>query len=290
MPPEGQPSWKDSLPPELKESPALKDVADIPGLAKQFIDQQSFLGSSLRIPSKDSSADQVKEFHAKVMEKVPGLMLTPDMTNTEVMNQVYNRMGRPDKAEKYAPPEGVKLDETDLLFFKGIAHKNGLNQRQFESMVKEIGEQNNQVFAEMDRKKNESIAELKKEWGAVHEERMNAIKGFMITQKAPTELIDEFMDGTAGVEAIKWMHGIVAAVGVEGTNVTKEKGEDSGRMTPAEAQAKVNEIMSNRDHAYWNGSDPGHAAAVARVIAYMKDAYPDASTDRNLRTSASSGA
>ena len=81
--------WKDDLNEEYKGSPAFKDIGDdINDLAKNYLDAQSHLGNAIRIPSKEASEDDVKAFHTRLVEKVPGLIPTPTSENQDTIDKV----------------------------------------------------------------------------------------------------------------------------------------------------------------------------------------------------------
>lgn len=93
------------------ETKGLKSVED---LAKTAFNQESLLGSSVRLPGQDAKPDEIDKF--------------------------YSKLGRPEKPDGYEfkRPEGLPADlpydETLAGEFKSWAHKEGLAPRQAQGM------------------------------------------------------------------------------------------------------------------------------------------------------------
>ena len=135
------PEWvATSLPENLRDLPFLSG-ADSPEVFKQRIqDASQWMGNSLRLPGPDAPDDDRNAFYAKVMEKVPGLMITPNLEDPDGMTQVFSKLGRPDNADKYSAPEGIALEGEVLGQLKSLAFKANLTQKQFDAYVANVSE------------------------------------------------------------------------------------------------------------------------------------------------------
>jgi hypothetical protein len=253
-------SWRDSLPEELRNSPSLVTTKDVASLAKQFVDQQAHLGNAVRIPSENASPEDRQAFYNKLIAKVPGLIVRPDMANGESREAYYKMVGRPDKPEDYKLVEGIQdSDYTKLL--RDAAHKQGLNQAQFTELLSvfpAIAEDGKKAAEKADFERKEAIA---KEWGAATEK--NTLIAASVAEKtgAPPELVQAVKDGKAGMATLKWLHGLASQFGVEGANMSQDKGTIAV-MTPSEALARIAEVRNNKAHPVWNKRDPQHRLAV----------------------------
>jgi hypothetical protein len=82
---------------------------------------------------------------------VEGLKLPEENASEQELNDFYNKLGRPESADKYElpsdlqVPEGYNLDEVSQNF-KSIAHKNGIPQKQAAALFKDFIEVEKQNF------------------------------------------------------------------------------------------------------------------------------------------------
>lgn len=255
-------NWRDSLSEELRDHKTLQDVKDVEGLAKQFIDSQQMIGQSIRVPGPDAGEDALKAFHAKLTEKVPGLIPTPDPDNPEVMSVLYNRMGRPEAPEGYEHPEGV--DATQMADFAKLAHEQGLTNKQYKAILEAVN-----GFAQQSKEQAaadlvDGIRELKQEWGIVYEDNLELIDSVLKGTGAPKEMLELAANKQLPAAAMKWIYNIGKQLGQEGVNFDKD--ETTTRLPPAEALARAEEIMADRTGPYWDSSHPQHREYIQRVV------------------------
>jgi hypothetical protein len=259
---EEEKNWKDSLPEEIRDSKGLADVKDVGSLAQQFLDSQSMIGNSIRVPGPEAGEDAWSAFHEKLTSKVPTLIPTPDPDNPEVMSALYKRMGRPEDPSGYEHPEGV--DATKMADFANLSHELGLTKTQYAKMVGSLQEFTTKQEEAASQQFLEGIRGLKQEWGIVYEDNLQMVDQVMKGTEAPAYLKELAADGKMPAEALKWLHNIGQQLGTEGINFNKD--EFSSRVTPAEAKARSAEIMNDRAGPYWDSSHPQHQEYVKRVV------------------------
>lgn len=277
-------SWLDGIADEhLRGAPGLQKFEGVEDLAKGYVDLEAFQGQSIRIPGEDASSEAIQEFHTRLTEKVPGLIPTPDLDNAEAMRTLYRQLGQPEEADGYKIPEidtgDVAVDMSLADSFRGIAHEFGLSQRQYEGIIKKVTENNIRVAGENRDAHNEDQKSLHDEWGLAYDDNRKAALNVAKQTGAPQDLITAIEQRTASAATVKWLFDIHTQSGGEGLNFGRERG--SGVLAPGEAQAKIDEIMSNSEHPYWNAQHPGNKAAVQRVLELQKAANPEASTNVN---------
>lgn len=253
-------SWRDTLPEDMRNNPSLLTTKDVPSLAKQFIDQQAHLGNSIRVPSADAGLEDRKAFHEKLIAKVPGLILRPDMTNAESMEAFHKMAGRPDTSEEYELVEGLTdNDYTKLL--RVAAHKQGLNKTQFKELVAVFPTIAKELAKTSEKDAFDRKEAITKEWGAATEKNTAIAASVAEKTGAPPALMKAIADGNADVGTLKWLHSLAAAFGGEGKHFAGAQGTPAP-MTPTEAVARIAEIRNNKAHPVWNKRDPLHAQAV----------------------------
>ena len=244
--------WRQALPDELRISPTLNDIADVNSLAQQFVDQQAFMGNSLRVPGPDAGQDDHTAFHKKLIEKVPGLMPTPDPTNPDTMATVYDAMGRPAAATDYTRPVGddlPALDEHLDLAMAESMHRNGLNQHQYHAILGDYLTEVAAMNAEQTTKQEAALGELKQEWGYTYDQRAGAITQTLQQLGFPDDLITMAGEGKFGPQVMKAFYNVVTGLGGEAQVATQGGGADT-TMTPAEAEAQIQEIMKKPEYLH----------------------------------------
>lgn len=121
----------------------------------------------------------LEKFHGVPADQIVKLPKGTD--DPTAWDAVYNKLGRPESADKYGRdglkiPEGMNLDDAELNSFDALLHKAGLTKAQrdqtingyIESKAKEVSGLDEQAVQE--RTLQESA--LKKEWGSKYDERV----------------------------------------------------------------------------------------------------------------------
>lgn len=269
----GTTPWFESLPEDVRGWDEVKNSETPDAFWQQMSSHRQHLGQSIRIPGPDAGKEDWDKFNAKLQDKVPTLMRTPDPEDTESLNSFYNRMGRPEAPDKYTVPEFKDgegkpiegIDHTMTEHFKAIAHANGLTQKQFEQIVSGVTNINLANAQQAQEQLELERTAISIEWGAAEDRNYTILKNFAKKTDAPEVLIHALEQKTLDHATAAWMlKAANASFGSENRGVD-DRTANEGVMTPAEAKTRHQEIMQNREHPYWNKMDPGHKAAVARV-------------------------
>lgn len=266
-------TWQEALPEDVRGWDEVTNSDTPEKFWQQIGSHRQHIGQSIRIPGADAGKEDWTAFNTKLTEKVPTLMQTPDPDNEESTNALYTKMGKPAASTDYKTPEfkdaegkvieGLDLAQTEA--FKAIAHKNGLSQKQFEKIVTEVTQQNLVAAQKQADDLAGYRADITKEWGAAEDKNYQILKNFATKTDAPEAIIKALENKTLDTGVAKWMLTAANASFGEGQRAAGDEGGEQGVMTPGEAKERQNEIMNNREHAYWKKMDPGHKAAVARV-------------------------
>ena len=268
-------SWKDSLPAELKDSPALKDFNDVPSLAKSFVETKSMLGNSMRIPSADAGPEARKEFLAKMQEKVPELVLVPADPDklAEVEESLWTKLGKPKEAKEYEPPKvddvEFKPEEIDVL--RVIATKRGYTKKQFATLVKDVAAEKQAQAKAL----YEQRAALKKEFGFAFDDKIAAFTSVAEKTGAPPQLLAAIKQGTIDLTTAKWLDGLMKSLGGEGNEVRQQGQGHSGKLTPEEAKIQISEIIKNPAYLRRGANPELHEALKVKLSKLMPFAYPE---------------
>ena len=151
----GQAKWYDTAPDEVKGYIQNKGWDDPIKAVNSYQELEKFKGAS---------EDQL-------------LKLPKDPNAEGAFDAIYDKLGRPVAPDKYEIklPEGVQVDEQRLNGAREIAHKLGLNQKQFEELAKfdaEYYSTSLKAMQEQNAQKQEADYQaLVKEWGSNASER-----------------------------------------------------------------------------------------------------------------------
>ncbi len=253
----GAADWKAGLPEELRADPSLKDIADIPNLAKSFVNAQKMIGTDkIAKPQKTWGDAQWAEFFAAA--------------------------GRPESPDKYdfqiQPPEGVQIDEAKLGETKKYLHSLGLNTKQagaaIDYYLKSIGSSQKALSDADLAAKTAATTELKGKWGTNFDNNLQIAQG-VVKKFGTPELIEKLTKTGIGDDPafIQLFHQIGAAI-LDDT----AHGAGSGIFVgdSAKAKAEIDSLKTDKEFmgAFLERSHPGHKAAVERWEGLHQKAFP----------------
>lgn len=256
--------WRAALPEDLRAAPALKDVTDVAGLAKNYVETKALVGSSIRPPGPDATPEARKEFIEKLTKTAPELVYMPsdEKVRGEVEEGIWRQLGKPADANEYKLEgleleQGVKLDEKQL---REAAKAFGFTKKQFQTFVKAAATEQVQAQKVM----KEADGALRTEWGNAYEERVLQAKSAAMKLGVPEAELARMPPALLKVFA-----NAAKAIGGEGRQVGDQGQGGSGRLPPTEAQLRMAELR--KDPEYWNGNP----AKRARMAELAKDAFPE---------------
>ena len=144
-------SWKEAIPEELRNDPNISKFTELEALAKSYVNATRMIGQDkVAVPNNNSTEDQ--------------------------WNEVYDKLGRPESADKYkleVKSDVVPLDDNAIKQFAENAHQLGLNNKQAQGILEfyknsmESSAQQSKIDTETAQANAEQ--ELRKEWGSNYE-------------------------------------------------------------------------------------------------------------------------
>lgn len=259
----GAPDWRASLAPEIRDDPSLKNIADVPSLAKGYVHAQRLVGQE-RIPAPRA-----------------------DWKDADWAAH-WNRLGRPEAPNGYKKPEnlkledGLKLDDAKLGRAFERFHQMGLSARQAEQMVEfYAGVLNEGVVADRDRQKAEldtATAALRQKFGDKFDAKLDLARS--VIQKFGGEGADAFIQylESKGLANDPRMVEFMASVGDammedharDGTSRSLFVRDGTQALAEIESlslDAEFQKALSTRQHA-------GHRAALEKWERLHRIAYP----------------
>ncbi len=242
-------SWRDALPPELRDNPALATFTDVPNLAKSYVHAQTMIGKK-------------------------GVIVPTDKSSDEDWDSFYKAIGRPEK-DKYEieVPKDKNVNPEIIGAFKEIAHKAGILPKQAKAVVEWFtGFEENIIAGRRVEQENQTKAgldALKKEWGQGYDKEVATAR--LAVKEVGGEDFAKFLDESG----LGNQPAIIKAMAKFGKLLGEDKlrGAVEGRMgkTPAEIQTEINDLTS--DPSYADPTHGKHKATVEKVSALYKQLY-----------------
>ncbi len=253
-------NWREHVPEFARtwEEVTQSETAD--AFYKQIENQRKMMGASIRIPGEDAGTEQMGEFHQRLIDKVPGLMKTPDYSDADSNLETLTRMGAPGEAKGYVGVEGMSEDR--LAQLRETAFNTRMTKTQFKKYAEQAHEQDRTAREAGEAKAQANKDALQKQWGAATDIRREQAAVLAAKTGAPKSLVEAVEAGLADVETMAWLHGLGKQLGMEESTLRKQ----SDVLAPVEIDNKIEDIMGNVEHPYWNSSHPKHQAAVDNMM------------------------
>ena len=239
-------SWKEAISEEFRNDPNISKFTEIDALAKSYINATRMIGQDkVAVPNENSTDDQWSE--------------------------VYNKLGRPESADKYkfeVKSDVVSLDEGAIKQFAENAHQLGLNNRQAQGILEfyknsmEGSAQQSKVDTETAQAQAEQ--QLRQEWGKTFEENVKKA-GSVAKANLGVEILDlQLKDGMRlgdHPDIIRGFAKIADMMSEDKIVSTESENVDQGK----DLEQEISKIMNDRTGPYWNKGHPEHDKIVQQV-------------------------
>ena len=239
-------SWKEAISEEFRTNPNIEKFTEIDALAKSYINATQMIGQDkVAVPNKNSTEDQ--------------------------WNEVYDKLGRPESADKYAldiKSDVVPFDDGAIKQFAENAHKLGLSNKQAQGVLEfyknsmEGTAKQSQVDVETSQVQAEQ--ELRKEWGREFESNVQRA-GALAKANLNTDILDlELKNGMRVGDHPELIKGFAKIASL----LTEDKiisSDDAAASNSLDLESEIASITNNTDGPYWNKSHPDHDRVVQQV-------------------------
>lgn len=237
-------------------APEAKTVVDAHGWKDVNAVINSYSNAQKLIGLKGQSPDRV-------------IVLPKDTDPPEAWNDVFKKLGRPEKAEEYELPvpdgQPKELAGNAARWFHELGIPKGAAQKLTERWNNFVKETTQAQQAKITEEHGKQVETLKQEWGAEYNANAalvdKAAEAFGVTQEVLTAL-----KNTMGPAAtMKFFHSIGSKLGVEGRFVEGDGGGGALHMSPEQAKAEIARLKADRDFvSQWNSDKDPKARQEAR--------------------------
>ena len=244
------------LPEGIRDHQSLKSVKGVEDLATQFVNQQSMIGNSLRIPSKDTDAETTDAFYKKLTD-VPGVIRMPgEDADDSVWGEFNAKIGVPATADEYKVmlPEGQTVDPDYLQQATQAAHALKLSNKQFNLALQQEMSQTAANVEAQENFVNGSKQSLKSIWSDDYDTRIagatQALRLYKQDFPDYADQLDAVKDNPIFVKLLSDVAGAMQEAGHAGVQAAGNYG-----MSVEDARLKRSEIQNNREHDYFKGDE-----------------------------------
>ena len=239
-------TWKEAISEEFRNDPNIEKFTEIDALAKSYINATQMIGKDkVAVPNKNSTEDQ--------------------------WNEVYDKLGRPESADKYslnAKSEVVPIDEGAIKQFAENAHQLGLNNKQAQGIL-EFYKNNMEGTAQQSKIDTETAQaqaeqQLRQEWGRDFDGKVKQAGALAKANINPEVLDMTLSNGTRlgdHPEIIKGFAKIANMMSEDKIVAT----ESENVNTVADIESEISAITNDTDGPYWNKQHPDHDKVVQQV-------------------------
>ena len=238
-------NFKELIPEDYKDEKSLQNFSTMDDFVKSYLSAQKLVGANkVAIPNK--------------------------MATDEDWDEVYKKLGRPDKPDDYKYSfKDDEINQDQLKSFNETAHRIGLLPKQAERIIKFYNELNEQQQADQSKvfeeKQVEAMSNLKKEFGPTYNKRLDQAKK-LATETLGTEMLNNTIlkDGSRLGDNVS----VIKAFSMLADKLSEDeiiKGEGTGYVTASEIEKEIAEL-TEEGSPYWNKTHPNHKKTVDQVF------------------------
>mgnify|MGYP001337258495 FL=1 len=241
-----QSTWKESISEVYRNDPNIEKFTEIDALAKSYINATRMIGQDkVVIPTNNSTEDQ--------------------------WNEVYDKLGRPESAEKYsldAKSKIVSLDENAVKQFAETSHKLGLNNKQAQGLL-EFYKQNMEGTAQQAKIDTETAQaqaeqELRSEWGREFDTKVKQASSLAKANIKPEILDMTLSNGTRLGDHPEIIKGFAKIAGMMSEDKIVSTESESVQSNQS-IQDEIDSIINDKASPYWHKGHPNHDKQVQQV-------------------------
>jgi hypothetical protein len=221
-------SWMDGLSPELKDFVTTKDFKEPGAIVQSYRDLEKTMG----VPKER-------------------LLKLPEKADAPEWNDIYGKLGRPEKADGYKIP----LPQGDKGEFAKVAapwfHEAGLSQRQAEKLATRWNEyataQQQQAAKGSAETAKAAEGELRQKWGAAFDQNL------ALADHAAEKLgIDDatalgLKQAMGATKAVEFLHSLASKIGEADFTTGSGPRGFGNKMTPDQANARIQSLKQDEE-------------------------------------------
>lgn len=228
------PEWTASFKEDIKGYALKKEFKDPESVVQSYRDLEKLIGVKERLLTLPEKAD-----------------------DKESWNQIYAKLGRPEKPEEYALPLNEKAkeygteenDKKFKAFAEAAFHELGLSTKQGRELAEKWGQFAGSEIEAMRAQKLEAAkadeASLAKEWGLAYEQNLTQAKAAAKQFGLEGKEIDGLQSSLGFSGTMKLMHRLFEKIGED--KYLNSQGGRFGISSPEQAKARISDLLKDTD-------------------------------------------
>jgi hypothetical protein len=240
-------TWKEAISQEYRSNPNIEKFTELDALAKSYINAVSMIGTDkIPLPGKSATDEQ--------------------------WNEVYNKLGRPESADKYKlefKTDVAPVDENVIKGFAQNAHKLGLNNKQAQGILEfyksTLEGSAKEMSVNMETAQADAANALRSEWGRAYDDNLRKAADVAQTYLEPELLDTQLRDGSRLGDNPK----IIKAFANIANLLSEDKiigAESDNVLQGRDIEKEIDELTTDKQGAYWNKNHPSHNKVVNQVL------------------------
>jgi hypothetical protein len=240
-------TWKEAISQEYRSNPNIEKFTELDALAKSYINAVSMIGTDkIPLPGKSATDEQ--------------------------WNEVYNKLGRPESADKYKlefKTDVAPVDENVIKGFAQNAHKLGLNNKQAQGILEfyksTLEGSAKEMSVNMETAQADATNALRSEWGRAYDDNLRKAADVAQTYLEPELLDTQLRDGSRLGDNPK----IIKAFANIANLLSEDKivgAESDNALQGRDVEKEINDLIGDKTGPYWNKSHPNHNKTVNQVL------------------------
>jgi hypothetical protein len=240
-------TWKEAISQEYRSNPNIEKFTELDALAKSYINAVSMIGTDkIPLPGKSATDEQ--------------------------WNEVYNKLGRPESADKYKlefKTDVAPVDENVIKGFAQNAHKLGLNNKQAQGILEfyksTLEGSAKEMSVNMETAQADATNALRSEWGRAYDDNLRKAADVAQTYLEPELLDTQLRDGSRLGDNPK----IIKAFANIANLLSEDKiigAESDNVLQGRDIEKEIDELTTDKQGAYWNKNHPSHNKVVNQVL------------------------
>lgn len=259
--------WRTHLTDDLKADPVVTSWAekasekDVPSLIKGYAHASKRMGSAINLPGKDAKPEEITALKTKLYEA--GVLTAPPANPKD-----YGLI----KPENL--PEGLQWSDELSGKFATALHKHGVPKEALADLLPLYMEAIGGSAKSLQVNREESLAQLKGEFGEKYDERVEMVKRMMPgIFKTPEEL--EFAESTGLADHPAFLGPMLrlASLAMQDSSFIDSLPHAGGEISGDDAQAELTKIMNDKTHPLYDDFKMGGKKSNDYINDYYRRAY-----------------
>jgi hypothetical protein len=214
--------WTNGLPDDLKGYVTTKGFKDTASVVDSYKNLEKLIG---------------------VKEKL--LQVPDDLSDAKSMENVWKRLGRPEKPEDY----GIKgKDEAFSKWSAEQFHKLGLNANQAKELVKNYDDYVEGMYKAQEATQlaeaEKLTTDLRTKWGAAYDQNLAVAKNAASQFGIDSDMVSKMEQSLGFAKTMEFLVSVGSKIGEP--DFSTGKGAANQIMTPTQAQAKIQELKMDK--------------------------------------------